>query len=187
MRSRLLVIVPLLIGQAFAPAQAAQPTRAPVVVYSGEHSVPTAPYVQSLAQARLQSDSRRNPTPKRGVTPLETRLPLMPRQLRPGTPALQRTEAPVQPFFVMGMDRTSLDWLARTLPTLLAISATGMVVQAANRADWLHLQNKAQTAGLSLALYPDTGLTEAYGITTYPVLVVPQSIQKQDRAGEGGP
>ena len=63
----------------------------------------------------------------------------------------------------------------------------GMVVQAANRDDWLLLQKKAQAAGLSLALYPDTGLTEAYGITTYPVLVVPQGILELDRAGEGGP
>ncbi|WP_051230564.1 PFL_4695 family integrating conjugative element protein [Haliea salexigens] len=187
MRIRSLHCLPLLIGLAFAPAQAVQPVRAPVVVYSGAQAVPAAPYIQSLAQTRSQSDSRVNPTPKPGVMPLEKRLPLMPRQLRPGSPALRRTEAPVQPFFVMGMDRASLDWLARTLPTLLSINATGMVVQAANRDDWLLLQKKAQAAGLSLALYPDTGLTEAYGITTYPVLVVPQGILELDRAGEGGP
>ena len=187
MRIRPLHFLPLFIGLAFAPAQADQPIKAPVVVYSGAQAVPAAPYIQSLAQPRPQSESRANPTPKPGVMPLETRLPLMPRQLRRGSPAVQRTEAPIQPFFIMGMDRASLDWLARTLPTLLSINATGMVVQAANRDDWLHLQNKARAAGLSLALYPDTGLTEAYGITTYPVLVVPQSIQKQDRAGEGGP
>ena len=187
MRIRPLHFLPLFIGLAFAPAQADQPIKAPVVVYSGAQAVPAAPYIQSLAQPRPQSESRANPTPKPGVMPLETRLPLMPRQLRRGSPAVQRTEAPIQPFFIMGMDRASLDWLARTLPTLLSINATGMVVQAANRDDWLLLQNKARAAGLSLALYPDTGLTEAYGITTYPVLVVPQSIQKQDRAGEGGP
>ena len=187
MRIRPLHFLPLFIGLAFAPAQADQPIKAPVVVYSGAQAVPAAPYIQSLAQPRPQSESRANPTPKPGVMPLETRLPLMPRQLRRGSPAVQRTEAPIQPFFIMGMDRASLDWLARTLPTLLSINATGMVVQAANRDDWLHLQRKAQAAGLPLALYPDTGLTEAYGITTYPVLVVPQSIQKQDRAGEGGP
>jgi integrating conjugative element protein (TIGR03765 family) len=187
MRIRPLFIVPLLIGQAIAPVQAVQPTRAPVVVYSGAQAVPTAPYIQSLAQPRPQSDSRANSMPKQGVMPLETRLPLMPRQLQRGSPALQRTEAPVQPFFIMGMDRASLDWLVRTLPTLLSINATGMVVQAANRDDWRLLQNKARAAGLSLALYPDTGLTEAYGITTYPVLVVPQGILELDRAGEGGP
>lgn len=187
MRIRPLHFLPLFIGLAFAPAQADQPIKAPVVVYSGAQAVPAAPYIQSLAQPRPQSESRANPTPKPGVMPLETRLPLMPRQLRRGSPAVQRTEAPIQPFFIMGMDRASLDWLARTLPTLLSINATGMVVQAANRDDWLLLQKKARASGLSLALYPDTGLTEAYGITTYPVLVVPQSIQKQDRAGEGGP
>ena len=187
MRIRPLHLLPLLIGLAFAPAQADQPIRAPVVVYSGAQAVTAAPYIQSLAQPRPQSDSRANSMPKQGVMPLETRLPLMPRQLQPGSPAVQRTEAPVQPFFIMGMDRTSLDWLARTLPTLLSINATGMVVQAANRDDWLLLQKKAQAAGLSLALYPDTGLTEAYGITTYPVLVVPQGILELDRAGEGGP
>ena len=187
MRIRPLHFLPLFIGLAFAPAQADQPIKAPVVVYSGAQAVPAAPYIQSLAQPRPQSESRANPTPKPGVMPLETRLPLMPRQLRRGSPAVQRTEAPIQPFFIMGMDRASLDWLARTLPNLLSINATGMVVQAANRDDWLLLQNKARAAGLSLALYPDTGLTEAYGITTYPVLVVPQSIQGLDRAGEGGP
>ena len=187
MRIRLLHFLPLLIGLAFAPAQAAKPTSAPVVVYSGAHSVPTAPYTRSLVQPRSQSDSRANPTPKRGVVPLETRLPLMPRHLRLAAPSVQRTRAPVQPFFIVGMDRTSLDWLARTLPTLLAIGATGMIVQAANRDDWLILQNKAQAAGLTLALYPDTGLKEAYGITTYPMLVVPPGILERDDAGEGGP
>ncbi|MFV0277976.1 MAG: PFL_4695 family integrating conjugative element protein [Parahaliea sp.] len=187
MRIRPLHFLPLLIGLAFAPAQAVQPTRAPVVVYSGAQAVPAAPYMQSLAQPRPQKDSRANPTPKRGVTPLETRLPLMPRQLQRGSPVVQRIEAPVQPFFIVGMDGTSLDWLARTLPTLLSINATGMVVQAANRDDWLLLQNKALAAGLSLALYPDTGLKEAYGITTYPVLVVPHGILDVDPAGEGRP
>ena len=46
MRIRPLFIVPLLIGQAIAPVQAVQPTRAPVVVYSGAQAVPTAPYIQ---------------------------------------------------------------------------------------------------------------------------------------------
>tara|TARA_R100001039_G_scaffold35590_1_gene30882 strand:- start:3080 stop:3268 length:189 start_codon:yes stop_codon:yes gene_type:complete len=62
-----------------------------------------------------------------------------------------------------------------------------MVVQAVNRDDWLLLQNKAQAAGLTLALYPDTGLKDAYGITTYPMLVVPPGILERDDTGEGGP
>ena len=100
---------------------------------------------------------------------------------------MQRTQAPVQPFFIIGMDRTSLDWLSRTLPTLLAINAIGMVVQAASPQDWQLLQSKALASGLSLALYPDTGLKEAYGITTYPALVVPQGILELDTVGEGRP
>jgi integrating conjugative element protein (TIGR03765 family) len=168
-------------------AQAAQPTRAPVVVYRGAQSVPTAPYIQAFVQPREKHCTRLESTPKTGVTPLGTRLPLMPRQLRPGLPSAQQTRAPVQPFFIIGMDRTSLDWLSRTLPTLLAINAIGMVVQAASREDWQLLQSKAQGSGLSLALYPDTGLKEAYGITTYPVLVVPQGILEVDTVGEGGP
>lgn len=165
-----------------AAAQAAQPTRAPVVVYSATQSVPAAPYIQAIAQPRQQNSSRPDSAPKVGVTPLEARLPLMPRQLQPGTPSVQRTRAPVRPFFVMGMDRTSLEWLARTLPTLLAINATGMVVQAANREDWRLLQMKARDSGLSLVLYPDAALVEAYGLETYPVLVMPHGLV----IGEGG-
>ncbi len=56
---------------------------------------------------------------------------------------------------------------------LLEQGATGLVVQAANREDWLALQQKAQAIGLSLALYPDTGLAEGYGMSTYPALVLP--------------
>ena len=167
--------------------QAAQPTRAPVVVYHGASSAPAAPYVQAFAQPRKQHRRQSEATPKTGVTPLGSRLPLMPRQLRPGRPSTQRTRAPVQPFFVMGMDRTSLDWLSRALPTLLAIHATGMVVQATDPDDWWLLQQTAQDAGLSLALYPDTGLKDAYGITTYPVLVVPPGLSGVDPVGEGGP
>lgn len=187
MRISPLHFLPLLIGLAFAPTQAAQPIRAPVVVYRGPQAVAAAPYIQSLAQPRPQRDLHANPTPKPGVMPLESRLPLIPRQLRVGAPSVLRTRAPIQPFFIMGMDRASLDWLARTLPTLLSIHATGMVVQAANRGDWLRLKNTAQAAGLTLALYPDTGLKDAYGITTYPMLVVPPGILERDDTGEGGP
>jgi integrating conjugative element protein (TIGR03765 family) len=172
----------LLTWLVMASAQAAQPAGAPVVVYRGAQSVPAAPYIQALAQQRGHSSSRPESTPKIGVTPLETRLPLMPQQLKTGAPSVRRTQAPVQPFFIMGMDRTSLDWLARMLPTLLAINATGMVVQAANREDWQRLQTKARESGLSLALYPDAGLVAAYGLNTYPVLVVPQGRV----TGEGG-
>ena len=183
MRTRAILALILLPCLPMAPVQAAQPARAPVVVYSAAQSVPAAPYIQALAPPRGQSRSHPDIAPKTGVTPLETRLPLMPRQLQPGAPSVQRIQAPVQPFFVMGMDRTSLDWLARTLPTLLAIGATGMVVQATNREDWQRLQTKAGQSGLLLALYPDAGLVESYGLATYPVLVVPQGMV----IGEVGP
>lgn len=191
MRTRFWPALGVLAWLTMGPAQAAQPTHAPVVVYRGPQSVPVSLYSRALTQPltrpAAQHTMRLERTPRTGVTPLKARLPLAPRQLRPGRAAVQRTQAPVHPFFVMGMDRISLAWLAQSLPTLRAINATGMVVQVTRREDWQRLQSKAQASGLSLALYPDTGLKEAYGITTYPVLVVPQGLLDIDTDGAGGP
>ena len=77
MRIRLLFILPLLIGLAFAPAQADQPIRAPVVVYSGAQAVPAALY----SIARPTTAAKRQPREqyaKAGCDALETRLPSCP-------------------------------------------------------------------------------------------------------------
>ncbi|HBQ42391.1 MAG TPA: integrating conjugative element protein [Halieaceae bacterium] len=172
-----------LAGSMSAVVLAAHPGKAPVVVFVGSDTVPTAPYIEGVNRPRpVPNTDRRLRAPGPGVTPLATRLPLMPDTLQPGTPAVRETTAPVRPFFVMGMDRRSLDWLAQSLSTLLDLNATGLVVQAANPGDWQLLREKARVSGLSLSLMPDTGLAEAYGIARYPVLVVPEGTV----VGEGG-
>lgn len=172
---------------ALSAAQAAQPVSSPIVVYRGAKSVSAAPYIQAFSQRQKTTPAREHSRATTGVTPLVSRLPLAPKQLTVGSPTVRRTQAPVNPFFVMGMDRTSLDWLAQMLPSLLRINATGMVIQASHRADWQALQSKARASGLSLALYPDTGLTSAYGLTTYPVLVLPRGIDDRERKSGGAP
>lgn len=174
MHARGLARLLLTASLASAAAHAASPVQTPIVVYRGPDTVPAAPYWQALDFAPVTSPHPVTTQP--GVAPLEHSLPLQPETLQPGAPFVQHTPIPVRPFFVLGMDRRSLDWLAQSLPTLLAIKATGMVVQATHPEDWHTLENKARAAGLSLALYPDTGLTEAYGITTYPVLVLPGQV-----------
>lgn len=176
-------VLALLAGCMSGVALAAHPGKAPVVVFVGPDAVPTAPYIEGVNRVRtLPNTDRRLRAPGPGVTPLQMRLPLMPGTLQPGAPAVRETTAPVRPFFVMGMDRRSLDWLAQSLPTLLDLNAMGLVVQAADPGDWQLLREKAQASGLSLSLMPDTGLAEAYGIARYPVLVVPEGTV----VGEGG-
>jgi integrating conjugative element protein (TIGR03765 family) len=164
-----------------APGSAAPvPAERPVVVYSAPDTVPAAPYWQQLARPR-HTQAKVTPAPRPGVMPLEARLPLTPTTLRPGLPATRSVAGLTAPLFILGMDPGSLHWLAAQLDNLRAIGASGFVVQAADRGDWRALQQRAQAAGLPLALLPDAGLAAGYGVTTYPVLLLPPG-----RAGEGG-
>lgn len=152
-----------------------QPPRiAPEVVYRGADSIPTRPYIARVLQGRDGAAVSELPTPK-GVRPLEEELPLAPSPMLPGAPHYLLREGMIRPLFIMGMDPLSLDWLVGASLALAAIGAQGLVVEAADRQDWLALQAAASEAGITLSLFRADSLAEMYGVSSYPVLILSPS------------
>jgi len=81
-----------------------------------------------------------------------------------------------RPFFLIGSDAVSLQWLAYHRDTLRSLGAVGMLVQADTEADVRRVAEVAQ--GLSITLGSGSDLAAALGIDRYPVLITPDGIRQ---------
>ena len=81
-----------------------------------------------------------------------------------------------RPFFLIGSDAVSLQWLAYHRDTLRSLGAVGMLVQADTEADVRQVAEVAQ--GLSITLGSGSDLAAALGIERYPVLITPDGIRQ---------
>ena len=81
-----------------------------------------------------------------------------------------------RPFFLVGSDAVSLQWLAYHRDTLRSLGAVGMLVQADTEADVRRVADVAQ--GLSITLGSGSDLAAALGIDRYPVLITPDGIRQ---------
>jgi len=81
-----------------------------------------------------------------------------------------------RPFFLIGSDAVSLQWLAYHRDTLRSLGAVGMLVQADTEADVSRVAEVAQ--GLSITLGSGSDLAAALGIDRYPVLITPDGIRQ---------
>lgn len=79
-----------------------------------------------------------------------------------------------RPFFLIGSDRVSLDWLATHRDTLKSLGAVGMLVQAETEQDVRHVAEISQ--GLSITLGSGSDVAGALGIDRYPVLITRDGI-----------
>lgn len=85
----------------------------------------------------------------------------------------------VNPVFILGMDGLSLTWLERAAGTLARIGATGLVVEARDREDWLRLQAAAAGAGVNLELTEGDRVAGLFPGTTYPALFIGEALARQ--------
>lgn len=151
--------------------------RQPSVVYEGHSTVTAQTYYQRL-ESRSTSNESGNAPPVAGIIALEQQLPITPKLLRVGKPAMRVQEGQVIPLFIMGMDQVSLDWFSRSANGLAQIGARGVVVQASRLGDWRALHKQAQNLGIDLMLLAGDSLAEGYQIDTYPVVIVsPELVQ----------
>ncbi len=81
-----------------------------------------------------------------------------------------------RPFFLIGSDAVSLQWLAYHRDTLRSLGAVGMLVQADTEADVRRVAEVAQ--GLSITLGSGSDLAAALGIDRYPVLITPDGVRQ---------
>jgi len=81
-----------------------------------------------------------------------------------------------RPFFLIGSDAVSMQWLASHRETLKRLGAVGMLVQAETEADVEQVAEVAQ--GLSITLGSANDLAVALGIDRYPVLITPDGLRQ---------
>tara|TARA_R110002074_G_scaffold402333_1_gene607531 strand:+ start:13109 stop:13543 length:435 start_codon:yes stop_codon:yes gene_type:complete len=81
-----------------------------------------------------------------------------------------------RPFFLVGSDPLSLQWLTTHRETLKSLGAVGMLVQAETEEDVQHVANVSQ--GLSISLGAGTDLAAALGIQRYPVLITREGLRQ---------
>jgi integrating conjugative element protein (TIGR03765 family) len=168
------------------------------VIYDNGHTKPLAPLLKPFLLDQALSDEKPSgdagnaagPTNRNalsGSSPgpdiLKHLLPLRSAGMQVGDLAgtqlkpdvrLRLAQGNPRPFFLLGSDPVSLQWLAIHRDTLISISAVGMLVQADTEHDVRQVANIAE--GLSITLGSGSDLASVLGIYFYPVLITREGI-----------
>lgn len=162
------------------------------VVYDSGHTRPLAPLLRPLlpnkTQAAAQGESSNlNLSSKAllGPATLSNLLPIRSPGLSVGDIADQQLQTDVlarlaqgnpRPFFLIGSDAVSLQWLMHHRDMLQSLGAVGLLVQADTAEDVRRVVAAAQ--GLSLTLGSGDDLARALGIDRYPILITRDGIRQ---------
>ena len=162
------------------------------VIYDSGQTRPLAPLLSPLLSKKAQStapaeSSDQNLSSKSllGPATLSNLLPIRSpglaewanRHRQPNPEALARlAQGNPLPFFLIGSDALSVQWLATHHDTLKALGAVGMLVQADTEADVRRVAEVAQD--LSITLGSGSDLAAALGIHHYPVLITRDGIRQ---------
>ncbi len=162
------------------------------VVYDSGHTRPLAPLLRPLlpnkTQATAQSESSNlnlSSTSLLGPATLSNLLPIRSPGLSVGDIADQQLQPDVlarlaqgnpRPFFLIGSDAVSLQWLMHHRDMLQSLGAVGLLVQADTADDVRRVVAAAQ--GLSLTLGSGDDLARALGIDRYPILITRDGIRQ---------
>ena len=97
--------------------------------------------------------------------------PIHSEQLQLGQPYEMSMPHLSAPFFVIGMDAVSLNWLEQNITSLQG--ALGLVVESSDPARFEQLKREVVSWGITLEAMPGDSLVSLYGITHYPVQLTP--------------
>ena len=148
------------------------------VIYDSGDTQPIAPFLEVFESA--DESPQRGPaqtTPQLGAADPETWLPIQSPGLTPGfVPARSHDRPFARPFFLIGSDARSRQWLKHHRDRLKDIGAVGMLVQANTRDD---LHTIAELAdGLSILPASGSDIAQALSISHYPVLISAHGIEQ---------
>ena len=147
------------------------------VIYDSGNTKPLAPFLEVIQDISEIDPPPPPPGKQLGAADLDTLLPIESPGLSPGPIQPQAMKRPFsRPFFLIGSDAFSRQWLSQHRDRLLEIGAVGMLVQAETVTD---LEAIAQL-GQGLQIMPASGsdIAEALGIPHYPVLVTRDGIEQ---------
>jgi len=160
------------------------------VLYDSGQTQPLAPLLEPLLADQTPSSgpaesTTLNPSSSYGTAALRNLLPVRSPGLAVGDIAgsdlhpevrTRLAQGNPRPFFLIGADAVSLQWMASHRETLKRLGAVGMLVQAETEADVEQVAEVAQ--GLSITLGSGNDLAVALGIDRYPVLITPDGLRQ---------
>jgi integrating conjugative element protein (TIGR03765 family) len=148
------------------------------VIFDSGHTQPIAPFLEVFASADQRP--QQSPVIKRsqlGAAVPKVWLPIQSPGLTPGPVQARSHDRPyARPFFLIGSDANSRQWLQNHRDRLAEIGAVGMLVQADTEDDLRTIAILAN--GLSILPAAASELATALGITHYPVLITAHGIEQ---------
>ena len=147
------------------------------VIFDSGHTRSLAPYLEILKSSERLTNQSATTDPRLGAAEIQALLPIRSPGLSPGPVQSRAHNRPfARPFFLIGSDPKSRQWLITHRKRLKAIGAVGMLVQADTLED---LQTTANlSGGLPIMPASATDLARALGISHYPVLISSQGIEQ---------
>lgn len=159
-----------------------------IVIYDSGDTQPIAPYLKSLQPAKKNTPKALAPLPQPpylGPADIKNLLPLRSPGMTPGVLPIEvnarsglalLAKGNPRPFFLIGADARSQQWLFLHRARLIEIGAVGMLVQAETQDDVQRMADLAQ--GLSITLGSASDIADALGIRHYPVLITAKGIEQ---------
>ncbi len=148
------------------------------VIYDNGDTRPIAPFLDAFDSTETTPpQSQVIQRPQLGAADLMSLLPIRSPGLTPG-PVQPKTHDRhfTRPFFLIGSDALSRQWLLEHRARLKEIGAVGMLVQADPQDD---LRTSAElAAGLSVMPASASDIAKALGISRYPVLISAHGIEQ---------
>lgn len=148
------------------------------VIYDSGHTQPIAPFLEVFESGDEDPQQSPVPTiPQLGAADPKAWLPIQSPGLTSGTMQARPHDRPfARPFFLIGSDVQSRQWLKDHRARLKEIGAVGMLVQADTVDD---LRTIAELAdGLSILPASASDIAKALGISHYPVLISAHGIEQ---------
>jgi integrating conjugative element protein (TIGR03765 family) len=147
------------------------------VIYDSGHTQSIAPLLEAFEADEVPSPLRPviAPPPVSAADP-KALLPIQSPGLTPGEVEASAHERPfARPFFLIGSDAQSRQWLEEHRDRLKALGAVGMLVQADTLEDLHAISELAQ--GLPILPASASDIARAMGITHYPVVITAHGIE----------
>ena len=147
------------------------------VIFDSGHTRSLAPYLEIMESSERSTNQPAVRDPRLGAAEIQALLPIRSPGLSPGPVQSRAHNRPfARPFFLIGSDSESRQWLITHLKRLKAIGAVGMLVQADTLEDLQAIANLS--GGLPIMPASATDLARALGISHYPVLISSQGIEQ---------
>lgn len=138
------------------------------VIYDNGETKPLAKFLAPLAHVKRERASE--PSPNLGAADIEQLLPIRSPGLSPGKVPIRKHQVPfARPFFLVGSDPWSQEWLAQYRQRLLDIGAVGLLVDAGSIEDLQAIAGIAD--GLPITPAAGSDVAKALGVMHYPFAV----------------